>query len=97
MSGVDSVAAEPVPSPSPEERSVAEVAAMPPSTAASLMKVAPALGGLPRRLRRSLVLAMREVLRLFVMAITDRIICSYNVVVAMPAYCGGDNEVQLSN
>jgi len=39
----------------------------------------------------------REVLRLFVMAITDRIICSYNVVVAMPAYCGGDNEVQLSN
>ena len=54
MSGVDSVAAEPVPSPSPspEERSVAEVAAMPPSTAASLMKVAPALGGLPGRIPR---------------------------------------------
>jgi hypothetical protein len=42
-------------------------------------------------------LTTREVLRLFVMAITSCIICSYNVVVAMPAYCGGDNEVQVSN
>jgi hypothetical protein len=42
-------------------------------------------------------LTTREVLRFFVMAITSCIICSYNVVVAMPAYRGGDNEVQVSN
>jgi len=39
-----------------------------------------------------------EVLRLFVIAITAPIICSYRAIAGgMPAFCGGDNEVQLSN
>jgi len=43
-------------------------------------------------------LKTREVLRLFVMTITSRIICSYKCRRRrMPAYCGGDNEIQLSN
>jgi hypothetical protein len=37
------------------------------------------------------------VLRLFVTAITAHIIRSYSVIVGTPAFCGGDNEVQLSD
>ena len=42
-------------------------------------------------------LGAREVLRLFVIAITAPIICSYRITIRTPAFCGGDNEVQLSN
>jgi hypothetical protein len=42
-------------------------------------------------------LTAREVLRLFVIAITAHLIRSYSVIVGTPAFCGGDNEVQLSD